>query len=72
MEEPLTRVVDSMGEQNERASIRMNAVQQEQFILREKACGRKQIEKDRRLVKNEKRLKAMMDDYLDESINLTS
>ena len=41
VEEPLTRVVDSMGEQNERASIRMNAVQHEQFILREKACGRK-------------------------------
>ena len=40
MEEALNKIVDSMDEQSEEMSTRMSELE-EQFMLREKTCGRK-------------------------------
>ena len=68
IEETLTNIVDSIGEQNEQMSLRMSELERTVHVDRESLwektnCNRQEISK------NEKRLKERTDEYLAKNLS---
>ena len=62
MEEALTIIVDSMGEQSEQMSIRMSELEKEQFMMREGEPAGKINRSRQEVNRSEKRLEERKDE----------